>query len=55
MKMDLRKFKSFIDEQIMKILGQMEKPSQILDHLYLVGINTSILNSSSSLKWTEMI
>jgi protein phosphatase slingshot len=39
MKMDLRKFKSFIDEQIIKILGQMEKPSQILDYLYLVGIN----------------
>jgi protein phosphatase slingshot len=35
MKMDLRKFKSFIDEQIIKILGQMEKPSQILDYLYL--------------------
>ncbi|XP_062521631.1 protein phosphatase Slingshot homolog 2-like isoform X2 [Corticium candelabrum] len=35
MEMDLRSYKSFIDEQIIRIFGQMENPSQILEHLYL--------------------
>lgn len=39
MKMDLSNFKSFIDEQIIKIFGQMENPSQILDYLFLVRID----------------
>lgn len=38
MEMDLRSYKSFIDEQIIRIFGQMENPSQILEHLYLVSI-----------------
>ncbi|XP_060602049.1 protein phosphatase Slingshot homolog 1-like isoform X2 [Ruditapes philippinarum] len=33
--MDLKKYKSFIDTEMMEILGQMDKPSKILDHLYL--------------------
>jgi protein phosphatase slingshot len=28
-------YKSFIDEEMLKILGQMEAPALILDHLYL--------------------
>ncbi|XP_053376179.1 protein phosphatase Slingshot homolog 2-like isoform X3 [Mercenaria mercenaria] len=33
--MDLKKYKSFIDTEMMEILGQMDSPSKILDHLYL--------------------
>ena len=33
--MDLSEFRSFIDQTIMVILGQMEKPSMIKDYLYL--------------------
>ena len=36
MEMDLSEFRSFIDQTIMVILGQMEKPSMIKDYLYLV-------------------
>ena len=37
MEMDLNEFRSFIDQTIMVILGQMEKPSMIKDYLYLVS------------------
>ena len=33
--MDLKKYKSFIDTQMMEILGQMDSPSMILEYLYL--------------------
>ena len=36
MDMDLKEYRSFIDETIMLIFGQMEQPSQIKDYLYLV-------------------
>lgn len=32
---DLNCFKSFIDEEMLKILGQMDESSQIFDYLYL--------------------
>ncbi|XP_052798733.1 protein phosphatase Slingshot homolog 1-like isoform X3 [Mya arenaria] len=32
---DLKEYRSFIDAQMMEILGQMDAPSKILDHLYL--------------------
>ncbi|XP_052272354.1 uncharacterized protein LOC127872888 isoform X3 [Dreissena polymorpha] len=32
---DLKGYKSFIDTQMMEILGQMDAPSRILDYLYL--------------------
>ena len=36
--MDLssREFKSFIDQEMITIMGQMDSPSQIFEHVYLV-------------------
>ena len=31
----MNSFKSFIDEEMLKILGQMDESSQIFDYLYL--------------------
>ena len=33
--MNLTEFKSYIDEQMLKILGQMDTATQIFDYLYL--------------------
>ncbi|KAH9525761.1 hypothetical protein Btru_002296 [Bulinus truncatus] len=33
--MSLAEFKSYFDEEVMRILGQMDEPSKILDYLYL--------------------
>ena len=37
LQMDLSKHKKFIDKQMMTIMGQLDNPSQIFDHLYLVS------------------
>ena len=34
--MDLKPYNAFLDQQMMVILKQMEKPSKIYDYLYLV-------------------
>jgi len=36
MQMDLKEYREFLDQQMLRILGQMERPSQIFDYLYLV-------------------
>jgi protein phosphatase slingshot len=33
--MKLNEFREYFDEEMMRILGQMDAPSQILDFLYL--------------------
>lgn len=33
--MDLGEYKSFIDEEMLIILGQMDAPTEIFDHVYL--------------------
>lgn len=33
--MDLGEFKSFIDQEMLKILGQMDAPTEIFEHVYL--------------------
>lgn len=35
MERDLTEYKSFIDNQMIRIMGQLEEPSKILDYLYL--------------------
>lgn len=35
--MDLKEYRGFLDQQMLRILGQMERPSQIFDYLYLVS------------------
>lgn len=36
MNMDLKEYRGYLDQQMLRILGQMERPSQIFDYLYLV-------------------
>ena len=37
MDMQLNDYREFLDRHMLRILGQMERPSKILDYLYLVG------------------
>lgn len=34
---NLREFKEFIDNEMILILGQMDSPTEIFDHVFLVG------------------
>lgn len=34
---NLREFKEFIDNEMIVILGQMDSPTEIFDHVFLVG------------------
>ena len=36
MSMELKEYREFLDRQMLRILGQMERPSEIYDYLYLV-------------------
>ena len=36
-KMELSEYKGFLDQEMLRILGQMERPSEIFDYLYLVS------------------
>lgn len=38
---NLREFKEFIDKEMIVILGQMDSPTEIFDHVYLVGLPSS--------------
>ncbi len=37
MNMELKKYREFLDREMLRILGQMEHPSKIHDYLYLVS------------------
>ena len=37
-KMELSEYKGFLDQEMLRILGQMERPSEIFDYLYLVSL-----------------
>lgn len=41
---NLREFKEFIDNEMIVILGQMDSPTQIFDHVFLVSltVNTKV-------------
>lgn len=34
---NLREFKEYIDNEMIVILGQMDSPTEIFDHVFLVG------------------
>ena len=36
--MELSEYKGFLDQEMLRILGQMERPSEIFDYLYLVCV-----------------
>lgn len=37
---NLREFKEFIDNEMIVILGQMDSPTQIFEHVFLVSFRT---------------
>ena len=45
--MDLSEYKSFLDQEMFTILGQMDIASEIYDYLYLVSFHSSVLLSYS--------
>ena len=38
MNKDLKEYREFLDREMLRILGQMERPSKIYDYLYLVSL-----------------
>lgn len=42
---NLREFKEFIDNEMIVILGQMDSPTEIFDHVYLVRLSLSVFSS----------
>lgn len=46
MSCNLKEYKEFIDNEMLLILGQMDKATLIFDHVYLVRIFTSYLGMS---------
>ncbi len=51
---NLREFKEFIDNEMIVILGQMDSPTEIFDHVYLVGLPSCLYSSlkRTNLLWT---
>lgn len=43
--MDLSEFKSFLDQEMFTILGQMDSASKIFDYLYLVSFPFTLYSS----------
>jgi hypothetical protein len=39
---NLREFKEFIDNEMIVILGQMDSPTQIFEHVFLVSFRASL-------------
>lgn len=49
---NLREFKEFIDNEMIVILGQMDSPTQIFDHVFLVSLNSEYKNTpNTSMSW----
>ena len=53
MSMELSEYKGYLDQQMLRILGQMERPSEIYDYLYLVSLVVSWLTSRGSMCWWD--
>ena len=39
---NLREFKEFIDNEMIVILGQMDSPTQIFEHVFLVSLRATL-------------
>ena len=52
--MDLKEYKGFLDQQMLRILGQMERPSQIFDYLYLVCVLSQYFTTNEN-SWTNKL
>lgn len=39
---NLREFKEFIDNEMIVILGQMDSPTQIFEHVFLVSLGAAL-------------
>ena len=53
--MDLSPYNAFLDQQMMVILKQMEKPSRIYDYLYLVRCNGPQVCQKSNFKLVNCV
>lgn len=53
--MDLSPYNAFLDQQMMVILKQMEKPSKIYDYLYLVSCNGSQWCQENNIKLVNFV
>lgn len=50
MNCNLKEYKEFIDNEMLLILGQMDKATLIFDHVYLVGQLICLLLSCEKLR-----
>lgn len=48
---NLREFKEFIDNEMIVILGQMDSPTEIFDHVFLVRIQERKVVENCDLLW----
>lgn len=44
---NLREFKEFIDNEMIVILGQMDSPTQIFEHVFLVSLGATLSSMST--------
>lgn len=52
---NLREFKGFIDKEMIVILGQMDSPTEIFEHVFLVGVfHSSAIYSTFSSRHSEL-
>lgn len=49
--MELKEYRSFIDEEMITILGQMDSASKIFDHVYLVSKYQILISFGDWWKW----
>lgn len=52
---NLREFKEFIDNEMIVILGQMDSPTQIFDHVFLVSLNSEYKSKHSNTFHYELV
>lgn len=55
---NLREFKEFIDNEMIVILGQMDSPTQIFEHVFLVSLRatlSSVLKLVHTTSWGAAI
>lgn len=44
---NLREFKEFIDNEMIVILGQMDSPTEIFEHVFLVSLALALLTCNT--------
>lgn len=52
---NLREFKEFIDNEMIVILGQMDSPTEIFEHVFLVGGSLSLHVAHLSVTYSTLV